>query len=65
MRAHVQAKGYQLAGEFVDEGFSGASLARPALDRLRDAAAKGDIDLILVHSQDGLARKVAYQAILL
>lgn len=41
LRAHVQAKGYELAGEFVDEGYSGASLVRPALDRLRDAAAKG------------------------
>jgi len=65
LRTHVQGNGYQLAGGFVDEGFSGASLARPALDQLRDAAAKGDIDLILVHSPDRLARKVAYQAILL
>jgi site-specific DNA recombinase len=65
LRAYAQAKGYQLASEFVDEGYSGASLVRPNLERLRDAAAKGDIDLVLVHSPDRLARKVAYQAILL
>ena len=28
---------------YVDEGYSGATLARPALERLRDAAAQGEI----------------------
>ncbi|MDA8337006.1 MAG: recombinase family protein, partial [Peptococcaceae bacterium] len=65
LRAHVQAKEYQLAGEFIDEGYTGATFARPALDRLRDAAAKGDVELVLVHSPDRLARKAAYQAILI
>ena len=29
---------------FLDEGYSGATLLRPALERLRDAAAAGEID---------------------
>jgi site-specific DNA recombinase len=50
---------------FVDEGFSGATLVRPALERLRDRAADGGIDLLYVHSPDRLARKYAYQVLLL
>jgi site-specific DNA recombinase len=50
---------------FEDEGHSGATLVRPALERLRDLAAQGCIDVVLVHSPDRLARKFAYQALLL
>jgi site-specific DNA recombinase len=51
--------------EFVDEGWSGATLMRPALERLRDAAAYGGIDRLYVHSPDRLARKYAYQVLLI
>src|SRR5207248_6702718 len=49
---------------FVDEGYSGASLARPGLDRLRDLVAEGQIDTILIYSPDRLSRKYAYQVLL-
>jgi len=49
---------------FVDEGYSGATLIRPALERLRDVAATGAIDRLYVHSPDRLARKYAYQVLL-
>ena len=49
---------------FVDDGFSGASLLRPALERLRDQVAAGVIDRVYVHSPDRLARKYAYQVLL-
>jgi len=39
---------------FEDEGFSGASLQRPALERLRDRAAEGAFDIVLCHARDGL-----------
>lgn len=42
---------------FIDEGYSGATLVRPALERLRDIAAAGGIDQLSVHSPDRLARK--------
>ena len=49
---------------YVDEGCSGATLARPALERLRDAAATGEIDRVYVHAPDRLARRYAYQVLL-
>ena len=43
--------------EFIDEGYSGTTLVRPALERLRDLAAGGGIELLYVQSPDRLARK--------
>ena len=50
---------------FIDEGYSGATLIRPALEQLRDAAAAGGVDRLYIHSPDRLARKYAYQALLI
>ena len=49
---------------YVDEGYSGATLARPALERLRDAAALGELERLYVHAPDRLARRYAYQVLL-
>ena len=49
---------------FVDDGYSGATLIRPALERLRDLAASGVLDRLYVHSPDRLARRYAYQVLL-
>jgi hypothetical protein len=43
----------------VDDGASGSTLVRPALERLRDRIAEGGIDTLYVHSPDRLARKYA------
>ncbi len=50
---------------FEDEGFSGATLQRPALERLRDRAAEGAFEVLLCHAPDRLARRYAYQVLLL
>jgi len=50
---------------FSDEGCSGETLERPALERLRDQVAAGAVDRLYVHSPDRLARKYAYQVLLL
>lgn len=50
---------------YVDDGYSGSTLVRPALEKLRDRAAEGGLDLLYVHSPDRLARKYAYQVLLL
>src|SRR6266511_3916398 len=50
---------------FLDEGFSGATLLRPALERLRDRAAEGCFEVLLCHCPDRLARRYAYQVLLL
>lgn len=49
---------------FVDNGVSGATLVRPALDRLRDKAVAGEIDKLIILCPDRLARKHAHQLIL-
>ena len=49
---------------FRDEGYSGAQLVRPGLERLRDLAAQGELDVVLAHAPDRLARKYAYQVLL-
>lgn len=53
------------AYQYIDDGYSGSQLARPALERLRDHVAASMIDRLYVHSPDRLARKFAHQAILL
>jgi site-specific DNA recombinase len=62
----AQADGAPIPAErqFVDDGHSGATLVRPALDRLRDLVMTGAIDRIYVHSPDRLARNYAYQVLL-
>jgi len=55
----------ELQMRFLDDGYTGAVLVRPALERLRDMAATGVIDRLYVHNPDRLARKYAHQALLL
>jgi site-specific DNA recombinase len=50
---------------FEDEGFSGATLERPGLDRVRDLAAEGQIQVVLAYAPDRLSRKYAYQVLLI
>lgn len=50
---------------FLDQGISGAKLARPALDRLRDLATEGVFVVVLCLSPDRLARQYAHQWVLL
>src|SRR5437870_11728122 len=52
------------AMQFLDEGYSGATLIRPGLERLREGMAAGTVDRLYGHSPDRLARKYAYQVIL-
>src|SRR4029453_9579499 len=66
LRERVAAEGFVLpeAMQFLDEGYSGATLIRPALERVRDVIAAGAVDRLYVHSPDRLARKYAYQVLL-
>ena len=66
LRDHIAQVGAVLspAHEFIDQGYSGSTLIRPALERLRDAVAAGDVERVYVYSPDRLARKYAYQVLL-
>jgi site-specific DNA recombinase len=65
LKEYAKTNGYTVLPEWVfqDEGYSGATLKRPDLERLRDLAAEGQIETILVHSPDRLSRKYAYQVL--
>jgi site-specific DNA recombinase len=67
LRRWATAHGHELKDDhvYIDEGYSGARLDRPALDRLRDAAREGEFDVLGVYSPDRLARHYAYQVLLL
>jgi len=67
LRAHAEQLGLDVPeqGVFEDDGHSGASLVRPALERLRDLVCQIPVDVLLVYSPDRLARKYAYQALLI
>src|SRR6201993_3787184 len=67
LRAYAERLGLEVPDEWVfeDEGHSGATLVRPALERLRDLVAGVGIDVVLCYSPDRLARKFAYQALLI
>src|SRR5512139_1607598 len=66
LRSRIVADGFELKAvlEFVDDGYSGSSLVRPGLERLRDVAASGGLDRLYVHSPDRLARNYAHQVLL-
>jgi len=64
--AFAQQENYRVPDEWVfeDEGYSGAHLIRPGLERIRDLAAEGQIQSVLALSPDRLSRKYAYQVLL-
>ena len=67
LRRWADEQHHELSPEhiYVDEGYTGSRLDRPALDSLRDAVQLGAIDVVAVLSPDRLARKYAYQVLLL
>jgi site-specific DNA recombinase len=67
LTARVARDGHPVPDDrlFVDNGHSGASLVRPALERLRDLVALAAVDILYVHAPDRLARSYAHQVLLL
>ena len=67
LERYAGEKGYRLSKEyyFLDQAISGAKLARPALDRLRDLATEGLFEVVLCLSPDRWSRQYAHQWILI
>ena len=67
LRAAVAERGWELDEQHVyrDDGYSGARLGRPGLDRLRDHAALADLDVVVVTAPDRLARNYVHQVLLI
>ena len=66
LRDRLAKDGFDLSEEltFIDHGYSGATLLRPALEQVRDVVALEGIDRLYVLSPDRLSRKYAYQVLL-
>jgi len=60
LRSYAQARGWMIAGEYVDKGQSGAKDRRPELDRLMKDARKRKVDLILCWRLDRLGRSLKH-----
>jgi DNA invertase Pin-like site-specific DNA recombinase len=60
LREYIGRRGWQLAGEYVDEGISGAKEKRPQLDRLMTDAHRRQFDAVIVWKFDRFARSVSH-----
>ena len=65
--AYAERHGYRVTPDMIieDDGYSGAVLERPGLERVRDLAAEGRIDTVVVHAPDRLSRRYAYQVVII
>ena len=58
LREYAGRRGWEIAGEYVDEGVSGARERRPALDRLWVDCRKRKVDAVVVYRYDRFARSL-------
>jgi DNA invertase Pin-like site-specific DNA recombinase len=58
LREYVARRGWEIVGEFVDEGVSGARERRPELDRLWSDCRKRRVDAVVVYRYDRFARSL-------
>ena len=65
--AFARERGYSVSADriFEDDGLTGAFLERPGLERVRDLAAEGRIEAIVVYEPGRLSRNYAYQVLLM
>lgn len=63
----AQDNDYVVPEEYIfrDEGYSGAILVRPGLEKVRDLSAEGQIQAVLIYRPDRLSRNYAYQVVLI
>ncbi len=67
LRTYAIEKGYHVPNSwiFLDDGVSGGTLQRPALDDLRDIIRSEPVNSVLIYAPDRLSRKYSYQLVLL
>ena len=65
-RVAIEAHGWKLSEAHIyrDDGYSGARLSRPGLDRLRDDIALAEVEVVVITAPDRLARKYLHQVLL-
>lgn len=63
-RAKADGSSIPAPNRFIDDGYSGSTLVRPALERLRDQCAAGKIERLYILAPDRLARNFVHQMML-
>jgi DNA invertase Pin-like site-specific DNA recombinase len=58
LREYCLRRRWEIAGEFVDTGFSGATQRRPQLDRLLHEARRARFEAVVVYRYDRFARSL-------
>jgi DNA invertase Pin-like site-specific DNA recombinase len=58
LRQYCHRRGWEVTGEFVDIGISGAKERRPELDRLLAECKKRQVDAVVVYRYDRFARSL-------
>lgn len=61
----AQKNGYEIVKQYIDNGWSGDTLARPALDEMREDAKKKMWEAVLIYDPDRLARRYSYQELVM
>jgi site-specific DNA recombinase len=64
LRDYAAREGYEVLAEVTDPGQSGASLARPGMDQVRDLVAAGGVSIVLAQDRDRFSREPAYTYLL-
>jgi site-specific DNA recombinase len=64
LHQYATREGYEVLEEVKDAGQSGATLAKPGMDRVRDLVAAGGVSVVLAQDRDRFARKPAYNYLL-
>jgi DNA invertase Pin-like site-specific DNA recombinase len=60
LKEFIACRGWQFAGEYVDQGISGSKVRRPELDRLMTDAHRHQFDAVIVWKFDRFARSVSH-----
>lgn len=64
LKRQISKNGDKLVKEYVDDGYSGALLDRPAMNQLREAIRTSQFEVIYILNADRIARDVTYQNII-
>jgi len=67
LRTYCQSQNWPWCEDllFRDDGYSGASLKRPGLERLRDQVGQAEVEIVLITAPDRLTRNYVHQVLLL
>lgn len=65
LRLHASQNNWEIFAEYLDEGWSGSLIARPALDQLRNDARENKFEAVLINDLDRLGRDTLLLAVVM